>query len=170
MDRKQFSVRFKDAIELMVTNTKMICFNDIVPEYKFIVTANEIKSQVVLDDIEIAYVKKLKEDVKNPLSFDEVLDLVQVGDRHPLWINISVYEAAPDVTFIETVCSKRLRNVESTPNIVDKFPPFHVWVPAPTKELRVKVNSKFDVNWRAGADKNQKKGLFNKLRSLFSGD
>lgn len=168
MDKKQFAARFQSAVDLTVANTKLLCFNTISSQYKFIVSPNDSKSQVVLDETEVAYIKTLKHLHKKPLLFNEVLDLIQVGDRNPLWINISVYEAGEDITLIELVCARRLRKVEDTPNNLDKFPPFHVWIPAPTKRTRKKDTNKFDVNWRSVEDKNLKQGFIGILKSFFN--
>ena len=167
MDKKQFSARFQEAIDLTIARTKNFCFNELGPEYKFIVSPNNSKSPVVLDGDEIAYIKSLKDLHHNPQSFNEVLDLIQIGDRNPLWINISVYEAGPKVTLLELICARRLRKVETIPNNVDKYPPFHVWTAMPPDEFKVKVNNKFDVNWRSISDKN--KGFFDKVKSYFAG-
>jgi hypothetical protein len=168
MDKKQFSSRFNDAIDLTIAHTRNFCFNELIPKYEFIVSPNTSKTAVVLDDDEVAHIKTLKELHHKPQSFDEVLDLIQIGDRNPLWINISVYEAGQDITLIELLCARRLRKVETIPNNVDKYPPFHVWTAMPPEEFKVKINNKFDVNWRSIADKN--KGFFDKVKSYFVGD
>ena len=168
MDKRQFSARFNDAIGLTIAHTRHFCFNELIPNYKFILLPNPSKTAVVLDDEEVAYMKMLKELHHKPQFFDEVLDLIQIGDRNPLWINISVYEAGQDITLIELVCARRLRKTETIPNNVDKYPPFHVWTAMPPEEFKVKINNKFDVNWRSIADKN--KGFFDKVKSYFVGD
>lgn len=168
MDKKQFSERFHDAIDLTISQTKIFCFNELSPEYEFILSPNRGKTAVVLDEAEIAYGKSLKDLHHKPQSFDEVISLLQIGDRNPLWINTSVYEARQDVTLIELICARRLRRVESMPNNTDKYPPFHVWTAMPTKQFKVKVDNKFDVNWRSAIDKN--KGFFDKVKSYFAGD
>jgi hypothetical protein len=168
MDKKQFSARFHDAIDLTIAHTKNFCFNEFSPEHKFLMLPNPSKTAVVLDVDEIAYSKSLKELHHKPQTFDEVIDLLQIGDRNPLWINISVYESGQGITLIELICARRLRKVETIPNNVDKYPPFHVWTAMPPEEFRVKINNKFDVNWRSVADKN--KGFFDKVKSYFAGN
>ena len=84
MDKKQFSSRFNDAIDLTIARTRNFCFNELIPKYEFIVSPNTSKTAVVLDDDEIAYIKTLKDLHHKPQSFNEVLDLIYSNKVEPV--------------------------------------------------------------------------------------
>lgn len=168
MNKAQFLKRFHDATGQVISYTQVVCFNRLNPDHKFILSPNVSTSPVVLDDIEVAYIKSLNELQRRPISMNEAVELLFHDDRTPLWINMSVYEATDEVTLIELVCARRLRSEAELSHKVDKYPPFHVLAPIPPKNLKVEIDNKFDVNWRSNEARGRNKGLLNRVKSYFS--
>lgn len=169
MEKVKFKYHLDEATKRLIQFTKTLCYNDLVENYRYIITPNS--RTVATDDehlnqTEIAVLKSWNQYEGKHLTASEVVDLFHHNNKVPVWIDMTVYEARPDMTVIDLFCSRRLR--EENDLMHPGLPPFHLQVATPPDSLKVERDGKFDVNWKKKRDNNQKpKGILNRLKQIF---
>ena len=162
MTKDKFRHNLSSAIASLMHLTGSLCSNSFSSNYRFIMRPNALTLDPHLDQEEITFHKKIMTYRDKHVSDNEVVDLLWVNNKVPLWINTSVLESSDTWTTIELVTSRRLRAEEQLNEIVDQFPPFHVQIPLPSDRVE---GVKFDVNWRTG--KRGREGIWQTIRRLF---
>lgn len=144
MTKEKFADKFLRAIDALVEHTKTLCFNDFSVQYQFKIRPS-VTAVSHSDDNERTHHNKITSCQDRHLTFDEVVELLWVDNKVPLWINMSVTESTKDWTTIELLTSRRFVTEEELNHAVDQYPPFHTHVPLP---VDYESGVKFDINWR----------------------
>jgi len=169
MDKLKFKQHFENSLEQLVDLTKQYCYNDLVEDLGFIIEPSGTDIHNDLDDFEKKNVTTLLQFKDKLLTVNQVVALLSLDGKVPLWINMTVYESRSDLTVIHLLCSRRLRMDNQLFYNAVKFPPFNVLVAMPPDPLRQNIQGKFDVNWKKRFDNKQKpKSLWTKLKRLWA--
>lgn len=161
MDKIKFRYHLDEATKQLIVMTKTLCYNDFSDNYNYILTPNlrtVDKDDKHLNEKEISVLNSWNKFEGKLLTATEVVDLINHDNKVPVWIDMTVYEARPDLTVIDLFCSRRLR--EEKELMHQGLHPFHVQVATPPDSLKVEIDGKFDVNWKMKRDDHNKKGGF----------
>ncbi|HPE99516.1 MAG TPA: hypothetical protein PKY63_02505 [Bacteroidales bacterium] len=161
MDKIKFRYHLDEATKQLIVMTKTLCYNDFSDNYNYILTPNlrtVDKDDKHLNEKEISVLNSWNKFEGKLLTATEVVDLFHHDNKVPVWIDMTVYEARPDLTVIDLFCSRRLR--EEKELMHQGLHPFHVQVATPPDSLKVEIDGKFDVNWKKKRDDHNKKGGF----------
>ncbi|MES2618623.1 MAG: hypothetical protein V4613_12145 [Bacteroidota bacterium] len=149
MEKIKFTYNLHEATERLIDFSKTMCFNEFSNNCKYIITPNARKVGVRDEHLRATEKKVLKSWNKYEgklLEAEQVVELLHHDNKVPVWINASVYEAQPNLTIIDLLCSRRLRDESELMH--PEHSPFHLQVLMPPDSLKVDVDGKFDVNWR----------------------
>ena len=170
MNKEKFAENLNRATELVIDFTKTLCYNNFSSTYKYIITPNSTtidKDDKHLNESEILFLSNLNKNKSNLLSQEQVVDLLNQENTVPIWINISVCQSRTDLTVIDLLCSRRLREEKELMN--PGIPPFHLQVATPNNFSGIEKDGKFDVNWRQHYNDEQKpNGILVKLKRLLT--
>lgn len=165
MDKLKFKHHLSEATKLLFEFTKTLCYNDLKDNCQYLITPNSRTVDEHLSEEEILILKKWNRYEGKLLTDNQIIDLLHHHNKVPVWIDMTIYEARPDVTVIDLFCSRRLR--DETELMHPGVPPFHVQVSIPPDNLKVEINGRFDVNWKKKHDDKQKpNGILNRLKKL----
>ncbi len=169
MDKVKFKYHLDEATKHLIDFTKTLCYNDFSDNYKYIITPNlrtVAKDDEHLNEKEISVLKYWNKFEGQLLTANEVVDLFHHENKVPVWVDMTVYEARPDLTAIDLFCSRRLR--EEKELMHQGLHPFHLQVAIPPDNLKAEIEGKFDVNWKKNRDdKDKPQGILIKLKRLF---
>jgi len=157
MDKIKFRYHLDEATKQLIVMTKTLCYNDFSDNYNYILTPNlrtVDKDDKHLNEKEISVLNSWNKFEGKLLTAMEVVDLFHHDNKVPVWIDMTVYEARPDLTVIDLFCSRRLREEEELMH--QGLHPFHVQVATPPDSLKVEIDGKFDVNWKKKRDDHNK--------------
>lgn len=159
-EKLEFELRLKESVKNLIEFTQSMVSNLLSKNIEFIIEPNQRKLSDHLTSDEQKKLIELNKLKGKRLSFNNVIELLHLSGKVPLWINTEVYHSEKDKTIVRLICSRRFRADEDLNYQADKFPPFHILVPTPPNRVD---NVKFDVNWR---EQNSKKtrGILNWLR------
>ena len=79
------------------------------------------------------------------LSATQVITLLWLDRRVPLYINMEVWKSEGERTLIQLLCSRRYRQDQDLLRGTDTNPPFHIQVGLPPEYQQ---GQKIDVNWK----------------------
>lgn len=165
MDKVKFKHHLNEATKLLFEFTKTICYNDLHDNCRYLITPNSRTADEHLSEKEIVILKTWNQYEGELLTANQIIDLLHHNNKVPVWIDMTIYEARPDVTVIDLFCSRRLR--DETELMHPGVPPFHVQVSIPPENLKTEIKGRFDVNWKKKHDENQKpKGILKRLLKL----
>jgi hypothetical protein len=134
------------------------CTNTLARNCQFLVGTATPDAHKGMDLLEVGQLVRLNNHNGKYLTAQQVVDLLWVKDKVPLYINMEVHESRPNLTLVYLLCSRRLRSEEHLYHQIDTYPPFHILVPLPPGYQK---GAKFDINF-------QKQGRrLDKLRYLF---
>jgi hypothetical protein len=167
MNQEQFKILLEEATKFLIKFTQEYCFNHFPNYFRFKVTPNTRTPDKHLDATEITVLEGLNRVEGKILTADQVVELLCIEGKVPVYINLSVYEATDKHTIIDLYTSRRLRKPEEVENRTDKYPPFHPVVPVPPDHLKIEKDGKYDINWKKRLDEKQRpKGLLEKIKNL----
>lgn len=170
MDKEKFRRHFDEATKRLIDFTKTLCFNDFSDNYKYVITPNSRtvdEDHEHLNEKEISVLTSWNKYEGQLLTANQIVDLFHHDNQVPVWVDISVCEARPDLTVIDLFCSRRLR--EENELMHPGLPPFHLQVAIPPDNLKAEIEGKFDVNWRKKRKEIRKpKGILTRLKQLFN--
>ena len=157
MDKVKFRYHLDKATKQLIDFTRTLCYNDFSDSFKYIITPNSRtvdKDDEHLNEKEISVLKSWNKFEGQLLTATEVVDLFHHDNKAPVWIDMTVYEARPDLTVIDLFCSRRLREEEEL--MYQGLHPFHLQVATPPDFSKVEIDGKFDVNWKKKRDDHDK--------------
>lgn len=165
MDKLKFRHHLSEATKLLFELTKKLCYNDLHDNCRYLLTPNSRTVDGHLNEEEILILKKWNQYEGDLLTANQIIDLLHHNNKVPVWIDMTIYEARPDLTVINLFCSRRLR--DETELMHPGIPPFHVLVSIPPDNLKAEINGRFDVNWKKRRDDKQKpNGILSRLKKL----
>jgi hypothetical protein len=165
MDKLKFKHHLSEATKLLFELTKTLCYNDLHDNCQYLITPNSRTVDGHLNEEEILILKKWNQYKGQLLTAGQIVDLFHHDNKVPVWIDMTIYEARPDLTVINLFCSRRLR--DETELMHPGIPPFHVLVSIPPDNLKAEINERFDVNWKKRRDDKQKpNGILSRLKKL----
>lgn len=165
MNKVKFRHHLNEATKLLFELTKTLCYNNLKDDCRYIITPNSRTVDEHLNEKEIVILKTWNQYEGKLLTAEQMIDLLYHDNKVPVWINMTIDEARPDITVIDLLCSRRLR--DETELMHPGVPPFHIQVAVPPDNLKIEVDGRFDINWKKKHDENQKpKGILNTLRKL----
>lgn len=165
MDKIKFRHHLDQATKFLFEFTKTLCYNDLQDDCRYLITPNSRIVDEHLNEEEVLILKKWNRYQGKLLTANQIIDLLHHNNKVPMWIDMTIYEARPDVTVIDLFCSRRLR--DETELMHPGVPPFHVQVAIPPENLKAEINGRFDVNWKKKYDDKQKpNGILNRLKKL----
>lgn len=168
MDETKFRQHLDTATFHLIEFTEKFCLNNFSNNYKYIITPSSRtfkNDHEHLNPEEIAVLKTWNKNQDKLLQAEQVVNLLHHDNKVPIWIDISVYEARPDVTVIDLLCSRRLR--EESELMHPAIPPFHLVVALPLNHVDVEISGKFDINWQKRRDALKNKGKLARLKQFF---
>lgn len=150
MNKIEFKKHLDEATKMLVEFSKQLCYNDFAENYKYLITPNSRvidKNDEYLNDKEISVLNEWNKYKNKHLEANQIIDLFNHDDKVPVWIDMSIYEARPNLTVIDLFCSRRLRTDNE---LYHQGPimPFHLQVAIPPDHLKVERDGKFDINWQ----------------------
>jgi hypothetical protein len=113
MDKNTFRQHLEQATALLVNFTRRFCYNELAETYRYIITPNArtiAPDDEHLSQDEIACLHTWNTYENQLLTIEQTVTLLHHGDKAPVWIDMTVWEATPDLTTIDLFCSRRLRN------------------------------------------------------------
>jgi len=168
MDKVKFKHHLDEATKRLTEFTKTLCYNDLKDNYRYLITPNSrtvAKDDEHLNEKEKSVLNTWNEYEGQHLTANQIVDLFHHNNKVPVWVDMTIYEARPDVTVIDLFCSRRLR--EENELMHPGLPPFHLLVATPPDNLKIEIEGKFDVNWKKKRDDNNKpKGILTRLKQL----
>ena len=154
MNKNEFRQRLDFATKQVFELTRQFCINELVDNYRFILVPSARTYDEHLTSREQDVLAIWNKYENTLLTADEIVDMLVRDSKVPLWINITISESREEVTIIELLCSRRLRNDEELHHN-QETPPFHILSPPMPPEM-VFNNSdwKYDLNWKLLKQKN----------------
>jgi len=170
MDKVTFRKHLDGATTLLVDFTKTLCYNNIADNYKYRITPNSRtvdKDDEHLTESEITVLKVWNKYENQFLTADQIIDLFHHDNQVPVWVDTTIYEATQELTVIDLLCSRRLRDDNALYH-QGEIMPFHLQVAMPPDHLKIEIDGKFDVNWKKRLDDERKpKSLLTKIKMFF---
>lgn len=168
MEKAKFIDHFTSAVHFTVEFSQQFCSNTFSQNHRFKIIPSSKMLAFQLAPEEITILKLLTKSQDKLFSKEQVIELLFYKNRVPLWINITIYESAPDITIFELLCDGRFREDRALNYQADKYPPFHPLVSVPSQNLEKDIPEKFDINWKKEFDNSKKKkNFFTTLKEYF---
>lgn len=147
VEKGKFKENLNEVTCMLLQITAKFCYNVLSQNTVYLIVPNSRDKREHLDRLECDVLDIWNKNTNRQLSLDQIVDLLCHDNRVPLWVNISVFESMENITIVELLCSRRLRN-ENELMHKDKIPPFY------------EEGIKFDINWRVKSKLSQKKPYF----------
>lgn len=147
MDKTTFLQHLQTATQMVVALTREHCFNDLPPQYRYIITPNALTvppGDEHLTGAEITVLQEWNRYEDELLTAGQVADLLWQDGKVPVWIDTTVKEVPADQTILDLYCSRRLRDDKDLMH-GPVAAPFHILVSLPPDYQKGVL---FDVNWK----------------------
>ncbi len=171
MHKAIFKQHLDRATTMLVDFAKTLCYNDIADNYKYRITPNlrtVDKDDKHLTETEISVLNIWNKHENSILTADQIVELFHHDNQVPVWVDITIYEARKDLTIIDLLCSRRLRDDNELYH-QGQIMPFHLQVATPPDQLKIERDGKFDINWKKRIEyKRNPKSLMTRLNQLLN--
>jgi hypothetical protein len=147
MDKATFLQHLQTASGMVAAFTREHCYNDLPPEYLYIITPNSRTVEPEdehLTETEITVLQEWNRQENQHLTAGQVVDLLWQDGKVPVWIDMTITEATAGQTIMDLYCSRRLRDDKDLMH-GPVAPPFHIQVTLPPDYQKGVL---FDVNWK----------------------
>lgn len=149
MERDLFALHLTRAAQSALTVTRALCWNTVAEQVNFLIRPDTLSDEAApyLTALEWARFQERKRELGQPLTAAEVVARLWVEQQVPVYINMSVAYAGANVTTLELLIDRRLRQARTDLYHEEEgYLPFHVAVPTPPY-VRDR-NTTFHSNWQ----------------------